>query len=94
MSVSGWPMTEERLPHTLHLADRKDLTMSGVREVVSFDETTVVLQTDLGTLVVQGQELKLKTLSPEGGQVAVDGTVTALVYEQPRSGTWRQRLFG
>ena len=87
-------MTEERLPHKLQLSERKQLTMTGVTEVVSFDDSTVVLQTSLGTLIVQGQELQLKTLSLEGGQVAVDGTVTALSYEEPRTGGWRSRLFG
>ena len=87
-------MAEERMPHDLQLKERNRLTMSGVSEVVSFDENTVVLQTSLGTLVVQGRELQLKTLSLDGGQVAVDGTVTSLVYEEPRSGGWRQRFFG
>ena len=87
-------MAEVYMPHDLQLKERKSLTMSGVTEVVSFDESTVVLQTSLGTLVVQGRELQLKTLSLEGGQVAVEGTVTALTYEEPRSGGWRQRFFG
>ncbi len=87
-------MAEAHMPHDLQLKERKSLTMTGVTEVVSFDESTVVLQTSLGTLVVQGQELHLKTLSLEGGQVAVEGTVTALTYEEPRSGGWRQRFFG
>ena len=55
----------------------------------------MVLQTELGTLVVQGRELKLKTLSLEGGQVAVDGEVTALVFEEPRTRRgWLGRLQG
>ena len=87
-------MAEEHLPHKLQLRERRQLTVSGVSEVVSFDEGTVVLQTSLGTLIVQGQELQLKALSPEGGQVAVDGNVSSLVYEEPRLGGWRQRLFG
>ena len=87
-------MAETHMPHDLQLKERKCLTMSGVTEVVSFDESTVVLQTALGTLVVQGRELQLKTLSLEGGQVAVEGAVTALTYEEPRSGGWRQRFFG
>ncbi len=87
-------MTQEHLPHNLHLNERRELTMTGVTEVVSFDDTAVVLRTGLGTLVVQGRDLQLKTLSLEGGQVAVDGTVSALIYEEPRSaGGWR-RLFG
>ena len=87
-------MEETHLPHSLQLKDRRNLTMSGVTEVVSFDDLSVVLKTSLGTLTVQGQELQLKTLSLDGGQVAVEGSVTALVYEEPRSGNWRQRLFG
>ena len=88
-------MAEERLPHKLGLDERKHLTMTGVTEVVSFDENTVVLRTSLGLLMVHGKDLKLKTLSLEGGQVMVDGTVSALVYEEPRqSGGWMHRLFG
>ena len=74
-----------QLPHKLTLNERKNLTMTGVTEVISFDDTTVVLNTNLGTLEVQGQQLKLKTLSIDGGQVAVDGQISALIYEEPRS---------
>jgi sporulation protein YabP len=86
---------EAKLPHKLTLNERRNLTVSGVTEVVSFEESAVVLRTGLGTLVVQGQDLQLKTLSLDGGQVAVDGTVSAMLYEEPRSGGgWIRRLFG
>lgn len=89
-------MTQEHptLPHKLTLNERNTLTMTGVTEVISFDDTAVVLRTALGTLIVQGSDLHLKTLSLEGGQVAVDGKVAALIYEEPRSdrNLW-QRLF-
>ena len=86
---------EDQMPHKLQLNERRQLTMTGVTEVVSFDEGAVILQTSLGTLVVQGRELQLKTLYLEGGQVAVDGNISALTYEEPRqSGGWRRRLFG
>lgn len=83
------------LPHKLTLNQRSSLTMSGVTEVISFDEDAVVLRTELGTLVVQGRDLQLKTLSVEGGQVAVEGTVSSLSYEEPRQkGGWFHRLLG
>ena len=85
-------MAEEHLPHKLQLSERKTLSMTGVTEVVSFDETAVVLQTSLGLLIVQGQQLQLKNLSLDGGQVAVEGNISALSYEEPRQGGWR-RLF-
>jgi sporulation protein YabP len=90
-------MSEQKLslPHKLTLNERKVLTVSGVTEVVSFDETTVIAHTELGTLVVQGKDLQLKTLLPEGGQVTVEGKISALAYEEPRAtvSLWR-RLMG
>ena len=84
-----------QLPHKLTLNERNTLTMTGVTEVVSFDDTAVILRTCLGTLVVQGQQLQLKTLSPEGGQVAVEGQVCSLHYEEAsQNGSLWRRLFG
>lgn len=85
-------MAEEKniTPHKLTLQDRKSLSMTGVNEVVSFEEDAVVLKTSLGTLTVHGQGLKLKTLSPQGGQVEVTGTVSALIYQEPR----KRRFWG
>lgn len=84
---------EEQTSHKLQLTDREHLTMTGVTEVVSFDDTAIVLKTGLGTLVVQGRDLKLKTLSPEGGQVSVNGNVSSLQYEEPKPAfSWRSLL--
>jgi sporulation protein YabP len=88
-------MSEQQLPHKLTLNERKQLTMTGVSEVVSFDDASVVLHTSLGTLVIQGRDLQLKNLSLDGGQVAVDGTITAISYEEPKAaGSWLGRLLG
>ena len=88
-------MEKERTGHSLQLQERQKLTVTGVTEVVSFDESAVVLHTQLGLLVVQGAGLQLKTLSVEGGQVAVEGQVSALVYQEQRSGgSWLRRLLG
>lgn len=87
-------MEERKLPHKLTLNERQELTMTGVTEVVSFEDTAVVLKTSLGTLILQGSGLKLKTLSLDGGQVAVDGTISAMVYQEPRAAGFLQRFFG
>lgn len=86
---------QPQLPHKLTLNERKVLTMTGVTEVISFDDTAVVLRTCLGILTIQGQQLQLKNLSQDGGQLAVDGHISALTYEEPRDrgNVWR-RLFG
>lgn len=90
--MGGNPMP---LPHRLTLNERRQLSMTGVSEVVNFDENTVVLRTQLGMLVIRGQELQLKTLSPDGGQVEVEGTIASLHYEEPRNPTgWLRRILG
>lgn len=89
-------MTEQKagLPHKLILNERNALSITGVTEVVSFDENAIVLKTSLGDLIVQGRDLHLKTLSLDGGQVEVTGHVAALDYQEPRSGgSWTKRLF-
>ena len=87
-------MAQERmmLPHTLTLTDRRQLSMTGVTEVVSFDESAILLRTDQGDLLIQGTDLQLKSLLPDSGQITVDGTVSALSYEQPRQGGWLRRM--
>ena len=87
-------MAQEPLPHRLTLAERSKLTVTGVTEVISFEEREVILQTAMGLLTVQGSQLQLKTLSLEGGQVEVEGSVSAMSYEEPRQGGWFGRLFG
>ena len=84
------------LPHRLVLEGRGKLSVTGVTEIESFDENTVVLYTTRGTLVIHGRQLHLSLLSLDGGQVNVDGTVDSMVYEdeQRTAGSFLSRLFG
>lgn len=81
-------------PHELRLENRAKLSVSGVKEVESFDENTVVLHTVRGVLIIRGENLHLQTLSIDGGQVTVDGTIDALSYEEAQKpGGFFRRLF-
>lgn len=83
------------LDHKVTLNRRSSLVVTGVTEVISFDEGTVVLKTDLGTLTVQGKQLQLLSLAAEGGQVTVEGSITALIYEEVKEKSgWLHRLLG
>ena len=79
-------------PHKLVLDSRRKLSMTGVIEVESFDESAIQLTTTRGPVLIRGTGLHLQMLSLDGGQVAVDGTISALSYEEPRQSGWR-RLF-
>ena len=82
-------------PHELRLDGRAKLTVTGVREVESFDETAVALHTVRGLLIVHGSQLHLRSLSNDGGQIAITGLVDTLSYEtEQKRGGFLRRLFG
>lgn len=70
------------MPHNLVLEDRRLLTLSGVSDVDSFDEETVVVFTDLGELTIRGADLHINRLSVEVGELTVEGKISALIYSQ------------
>lgn len=82
-------------PHELRLDNRAKLTVSGVREVESFDEAAVALHTVRGLLIVHGAQLRLQSLSTDGGQIAITGQIDTLSYEtEQKRGGFLRRLFG
>lgn len=81
-------------PHTLMLENRSRLCLTGVTDVDSFDETTVIAATALGALTISGADLKISTLNTETGELLVQGQINALVYlEQPQKGGFFSRVF-
>jgi len=67
-------------PHTCHLQNRASVKLTGVREVVSFDENQVVMDTDMGLLTLKGKDLHVSRLTVEKGEVDIAGTMDSLVY--------------
>lgn len=87
--------TTVHMPHHLILEDRRALTVSGVSDVDSFDEMTVVIYTDLGELTVKGEGLHINRLNIETGELTLEGLVQSMTYSeiQSRSGGFFGRLF-
>ena len=67
--------------HHVILEGREELAVSGVEDVESFDENTIVMVTNKGTLVVRGEDLHIEKLSLDGGDLRVEGMVESLTYE-------------
>ena len=84
-----------KLPHNLILEDRKSLTISGVADVDSFDEETIIVFTEQGELAVKGKNLHINKLSVETGELSVEGLICELIYsdEQPQHGGFFSRIF-
>lgn len=92
-------MVEEKkavkMPHNVIMEDRKSLTVSGVSNVDSFDEQTVIAFTEMGELAIKGQNLQVSKLSTETGELFVTGKISALIYteQQQRSGGFFSKVF-
>ena len=88
-------LTPEAAHHIL-LEGREQLTVSGVEEVESFDENTIVMVTAKGTLVVRGEDLHIEKLSLDGGELLVEGHIDGLNFEDApvRKSSFFSRLLG
>ncbi len=67
-------------PNHIKLEDRSVLQVSGVKDVDSFDEQTVVAYTDLGELTIKGTSLHIEKLNVQTGDLALSGNIFGLVY--------------
>lgn len=64
----------------LILENREKLNVSGVNDVLSFDDQVVIIETELGLLTVKGENLKINKLSIDTSEVIVEGRINNLIY--------------
>ena len=87
---------EKNNVHNVILEGRKNLTISGVTDVDSFDERCISLYTQLGELVIKGRELHINSMSVETGDMTIEGDIWALNYgdkDKKSSATCLGKLF-
>ena len=64
------------------LENRQKLSISGVNDVLSFDDQVVMVDTELGLLTVKGENLKINKLSIDTSEVIVEGDIAYLAYSE------------
>ncbi len=82
----------------LILENRKKLSVSGVNDVLSFDDQVVMIETELGLLTVKGENLRINKLSIDTSEVIVEGEISFLSYsdkelEKQKSGGFMSKIF-
>ena len=78
-------MAETRGKHTVVMSERETISVTGVIDVISFDEETIIAETEAGALILRGTELHVNGLSLEKGELEVDGRIDSLTYEEQNS---------
>ena len=81
------------ISHKLILDNRKEASVTGVKDVISFDEKEILLQTADGKLQIRGSGLHVKGLNLEKGEAALAGHVDSLVYLSTESPRKEEPLF-
>ena len=86
---------DKTMPHSLILKDRKEISLTGVTDVDSFDENSIVAYTDFGELTIGGNNLHISTLNTETGELSSDGEISSMIYldNRPRSEGFFKRVF-
>lgn len=84
---------EVKPEHNVVLKRRKQLEITGVKHVDSFDNEEFLLETTMGFLAIRGQQLKMKNLNVEQGVVLIDGKIIDLVYLDGHDGEKAKGFF-
>jgi len=69
----------------LILENREKLSVSGVLDVLSFDDQVVIIETELGLLTIKGEDLRINKLSIDTSEVVVEGDVYSMNYSEKES---------
>ena len=71
--------------HKLSLSNRRTGTVTGVSDVISFDITEILLETEQGMLMIKGADLHVNRLTLEKGEVDIEGRIDSLAYSDVTS---------
>lgn len=81
----------------LILENRSKLSVSGVNDVLSFDDQVVMVDTEFGLLTVKGENIRINKLSLDTAEVIIEGEISSLAYSQNKqeksSGTLLSKIF-
>lgn len=85
--------------HKLTMVNRKNSTLTGVNDVLSFDIHEILLETEQGMLMIKGDDLHVSRLTLDKGEVDVEGKIDSFTYSDVTSVAKKgesllNRLFG
>lgn len=84
-----------RKVHKISMSNRRNANITGVNDVLSFDVKEVLLETEMGMLMMKGEDLHISRLSLEKGEVDVEGKIDSLTYSEQESFVKKsESLFG
>ncbi|MBR5152589.1 MAG: sporulation protein YabP [Clostridia bacterium] len=86
-------MEEERKRHFISMENREKMTIDDVRDVESFDEERITVETTMGMLTVLGSDFRMHKLDVEDGQLVIEGWIDELKYSESRQKNTKGGVF-
>lgn len=74
-----------RKTHKMIISNRKSGVLNGVIDVLSFDVGEILLETELGMLMIKGADLHVKRLTLEKGEIDIEGRIDSLTYSDVKT---------
>ena len=71
--------------HKIMISNRKSGVLNGVIDVLSFDVGEILLETELGMLMIKGNDLHVNRLTLEKGEIDIEGKIDSLTYSDVKS---------
>ncbi|MBE7049173.1 MAG: sporulation protein YabP [Ruminococcaceae bacterium] len=83
------------LPHNIIMENRSKISISGVENAESYNESEVILHTSKGILSIKGEGMNLSKLNLDSGEITVNGRIVLLEYAEPKKsgGSFLARIF-
>lgn len=75
-------MEDKNIMQNILLESREKLTISGVSDVLSFDDQIVIVETELGLLTIKGENLKINKLNIDTSDFSLNGHISSLSYSE------------
>ncbi|WP_035380649.1 sporulation protein YabP [Fervidicella metallireducens] len=71
---------KQQYNHVIHIDSRQRIDITGVSEVITFNEDSVLLVTNMGTLNIKGKNMKVNKLNVDNGDMSIEGEFISLTY--------------
>ena len=71
-----------KMAHNIIMESRKNLTITGVMDIDSFDEQSVILFTEQGELTIRGVNLHINKIDVDSGDLSMEGDIDSLSYTE------------
>ncbi len=80
-------MSEEKgsVKHNFIMNNRREISMTGVIDIISFDEEMIAAETEMGIIIIKGENFRINNLNIEKKELEAEGDINSINYEDSAS---------